>query len=166
MNKPPRRLLAILVAAAATAAVAAAACAPASPDLQEDLRAIEALNQHDVDAVLSGDFDALISQWTDDFVVITGGAIVRGRDANAALTEGARATAHLLEPVEHHLDFEETIVAGDYAFQWGTVRSSSRAIETGEVYSSSGKLLRILQRQPDGSWKMHRTMTVPDASND
>ncbi|MYD71788.1 MAG: DUF4440 domain-containing protein [Acidobacteria bacterium] len=166
MNKPSHRLLPALVAVAAAAGVVAAGCASASPDPQEDLRAIEALNQHDVDAVLSGDFDALISQWTEDFVVITGGAIVRGRDANATLTEGARATAHLLEPVEHDLDFEETIVAGDYAFQWGTVRSSSRAVETGEVYSSSGKLLRILQRQPDGSWKMHRTMTVPDASNE
>ena len=27
---------------------------------------------------------------------------------------------------------------------------------------SSGKLLRILQRQADGSWKMHRTMTVAE----
>lgn len=159
-------MLVALVAVAAT--VGAAACAPAAPvapaapDPEEDLRAIEALTQHDVDAVLAGDFDALISQWTDDFVVITGGAIVRGRDANAALTDGARAMADLLEPVEHVVDFEETIVAGDYAFQWGTVRSSSRAIETGEVYSSGSKLLRILQRQADGSWKMHRTMTVAE----
>ena len=65
-------------------------CTSASPGLEEDLRAIEALNQHDVDAVLSSDVDALISQWTDDFVVITQGSIVRGRDANAALMEPAR----------------------------------------------------------------------------
>ena len=163
MGKPSRRLSLALVAIAATvAATACAPAAPATPDLDEDLRAIEALTQHDIDAVLAGDFDALISQWTDDFVLITGGAIVRGRDANAALTDGARAMADLLEPVEHVVDFEETIVAGDYAFQWGTVRSSSRAIETGEVYSSSGKLLRILQRQADGSWKMHRTMTMAE----
>ncbi len=144
------------------ALAAAAACTSGSPDLAEDLRAIEALNQHDVDAVLSSDVDALISQWTDDFVVITQGSIVRGRDANAALMEPAREMASQLEPLEHVLDFEETIVAGDYAFQWGTVRSSSRARASGEVFSGGGKLMRILQRQSDGSWKMHRTMTIPD----
>ena len=148
------------------ALAAAGACTAGSPGLEEDLRAIEALNQHDVDAVLSGDVDALISQWTDDFVVITQGSIVRGRDANAALMEPAREMAGQLEPLEHVLDFEETIVAGDYAFQWGTVRSSSRARGSGEVFSGGGKLMRILQRQPDGSWKMHRTMTVGDPASE
>ncbi|MYN66846.1 MAG: DUF4440 domain-containing protein [Acidobacteria bacterium] len=141
---------------------AAAACTSGAPDLEEELRAIEALNQHDVDAVLSSDFDALISQWTEDFVVISPGAVVRGRSANAALLEGARAMSDLLEPVEHVLDFEETIVSGDYAFQWGTLLSSSRSRASGELFSGGGKLMRILQRQADGSWKMHRTMTMGD----
>ena len=153
-RKPTSRLLLVLAAAVA--------CASGSSDPEEDLRAIEALNQHDIDAVLSSDFDALISQWTEDFVVISPSAVVRGRSANAALMEGARAMADQLEPVEHVLDFEETIVAGDYAFQWGTFRSSSRSRESGEVFSGGGKLMRILQRQADGSWKMHRTMTVGD----
>ena len=95
-------------------------------------------------------------------MLITEGSVVRGRSANAALMDGARARADRLEPVEHVLGFEETIVAGDYVFQWGTFRSSTRARESGQVFSGSGKLLRILQRQADGSWKMHRMMTVAD----
>ena len=74
--------------------------------------------------------------------------------------------ADQLEPVEHVLDFEDTIVAGDYAFQWGTFRSSSRSRASGEVFSGGGKLMRILQRQTDGSWKMHRTMTVGDPTGE
>ena len=144
------------------ALAAIGACTSGSPGPEEDLRAIEALNQHDIDAVLSSDFDALISQWTDDFVLMSPSSVVRGRRANAALLEGARAMADQLEPVEHVLDFEETIVAGDYAFQWGTFRSSSRSRASGEVFSGGGKLMRILQRQADGSWKMHRTMTGGD----
>ena len=140
--------------------VATGACTSGSPGLEEDLRAIEALNQHDIDAVLSSDLDALISQWTDDFVLISPSSIVRRRNTNAALMEGARAVADQLEPLEHVLHFEETIVAGDYAIQWGTLRSSSRSRASGEVFSGGGKLMRILQRQADGSWKMHRTMTV------
>ena len=30
-----------------------------------DLRAIQALNRHDVDAALAGDMSAIASQWTD-----------------------------------------------------------------------------------------------------
>ena len=76
---------------------AGVACTSGSPDPEEDLRAIEALNQPDIDAVLSSDFDALISQWTEDFVLISPSSIVRGRSANAALMEGARAMADQLE---------------------------------------------------------------------
>ncbi len=90
---------------------AAAACTSGAPDPEEDVRAIEALNQHDVDAVLSNDFDALISQWTDDFVLISASSIVRGRNANAAVMEGAKAMADQLEPLEHVLDFEVATVA-------------------------------------------------------
>ena len=90
------------------------------------------------------------------------GSIVRGRSANAALLEPVREMASQLETMEHVLDFEETVVAGDYAFQWGTFRSGSRTRASGEVFSGGGKLMRILQRQPDGSWKMHRTMAVGD----
>lgn len=52
-RKPTSRLLLVLAAAVARAS--------GSADSEEDLRAIEALNQHDIDAVLSSDFDALIS---------------------------------------------------------------------------------------------------------
>ena len=57
-SRPTGRLLLVLALVGA--------CASDSPDPEEDLLAIEALNQHDVDAVLSSDVDALISQWTDD----------------------------------------------------------------------------------------------------
>ena len=53
-------------------------------------------------------------------------------------------------------DVEEVIVAGDYAIQWGTFSSTSRSRENGELFAGGGKLMRILQRQADGSWKMHR----------
>jgi ketosteroid isomerase-like protein len=36
------------------------------------------------------------------------------------------------------------------------------AREGGEAVSCRGKLLRILQRQSDGTWKMHRTMINND----
>jgi ketosteroid isomerase-like protein len=69
---------------------------------------------------------------------------------------------HAFEPVEHVVDFEEIRIVGDYAFEWGTYRGTSRPRSGGNSVSYSGKLMRILQRQVDGSWKMYRTITTND----
>jgi ketosteroid isomerase-like protein len=115
--------------------------------------------------VLAGDIDTITSQWTDDFVVLPpAGPVVRGRAANAAIAEAGRAQIQAIEPVEYVVELEEITVAGEYAFEWGTFRSCMRTRDGGQMMSSSGKLMRILQRQPDGSWKMHRTMMTSDPS--
>ena len=133
------------------------------PNLEADRRAIEALNQHDVKAVLASDTDAIVSQWTDDFVVIPpAGQIVRGRPANAAAAEQGKEQMQALIPVDYVVEFEEITVTGEYAFEWGTYRGAARPRAGGSDVTYSGKLMRILQRQPDGTWKMHRTMMTSD----
>jgi ketosteroid isomerase-like protein len=130
---------------------------------EKDRRAIEALNQHDVKAALASDLEAIVSQWTDDFVVLPPvGPIVRGRSANAARAEQGKEQMQALIPVDYVVEIEEITVTGDYAFEWGTYRGAARPLAGGSDVSYSGKLLRILQRQPDGGWKMHRTMTTSD----
>lgn len=134
------------------------------PTLQDDLRAIEALNQHDVKAVMAGDIFAITSQWTDDFVVLPpSGPARRGRVANAALAEQGLEQLQAIEPIDYVVEFDEITVFGDYAYEWGTFRGSMRPRAGGEAITYGGKLMRILQRQPDGSWKMHRTMMTNDA---
>ena len=137
---------------------------PIKPSIEADRSAIEALNQHDVKAALASDIEAIVSQWTDDFVVIPpSGPIVRGRRANTALAEQAKEQMKAITPVNYAVDIEEITVTGDYAFEWGTYRGAARLHAGGGEMAYSGKLLRILQRQPDGSWKMHRTMTTSDS---
>lgn len=132
---------------------------PSKPALEEDLRAIEALHEHDVEAVLSGDPMALIPQWTEDLVTIPpAGPILRGRAAYAAVAEQTREQMKAIEVVEHVVDFEEVKVLGDYAYAWGTYRTTMRPRGGGDTASYAGKLLRILQRQSDGAWKMHRAI--------
>ena len=63
-----------------------------------DLRAIQALNRHDVDAVLAGDISAIASQWTDDFVTLSSRATIRGRAANLALVETSAEQMNAFEP--------------------------------------------------------------------
>jgi ketosteroid isomerase-like protein len=133
------------------------------PKLEADRRAIEALNQNDVKAVLASDTEAIVSQWTDDFVVIPpAGPIVRGRSANTAKVEQGKEQMQALLPVDYVVEFEEIVVTGEYAFEWGTYRGTVRPRAGGGDVTYSGKLVRILQRQPDGTWKMHRTMMTSD----
>ena len=134
--------------------------------LDADRRAIEALNEHDVKAALANDVDAIVSQWTDDFVVLPPvGPIVRGRTANLAAAELGKEQMQALIPLEYVVDFEEITVVGDYAFEWGTYRGTARPRAGGSDVTFSGKLMRILQRQSDGSWKMHRTMLTSDVQS-
>jgi ketosteroid isomerase-like protein len=132
----------------------------------EDRRAIEALNDHDVKATLASDVDAIVSQWTEDFVVLPpAGPIVRSRSANAAAAERGKKQMQALIPVDYVVEFEEIIVSGDYAFEWGMYRGTARPAAGGSDMTYSGKLMRILQRQPDGTWKMHRTMMTADPAS-
>jgi ketosteroid isomerase-like protein len=114
-----KRLIAI---AAAIATVAATGCA-ARADAHR--RAIEALNQHDIKAALASDVDAVITQWSDDFVQIPpAGPAIRGRAANVAVAEQARQQLQVFEPVAYTVDFAEITISGEYAFGWGTYRNS------------------------------------------
>jgi uncharacterized protein (TIGR02246 family) len=133
---------------------------PSRPTLEEDLRAIEAVNKRDVEAALAGDTATMMSQWTDDIVLLQpAGPILRGRSASAETLRGAANSVEVLEWV---FDFEEVKVLGDHAVQWGTYHGSLRPRTGGQTVRTSGKLMRVLQREPDGSWKMHRTISTVD----
>ena len=128
--------------------------------VENDLRAIEAITQRDVQAALAGDTAMMMLQWTDDIVLLPpAGPIVRGRSASAEVLLGAAST---FEVVEWVFDVQEVKILGDHAFQWGTYHGSVRPRAGGEAVRSSGKVMRILQRQPDGSWKIYRTMSTVD----
>jgi uncharacterized protein (TIGR02246 family) len=127
--------------------------------VENDLRAIETINQRDVQFALANDSAKMMSQWTDDFVLLPpAGPIMRGRSVIAQAFRGVESS----EIVESVLDIQEVKVLGDHAFQWGTYRYGMRPRVGGETVRTSGKLMRILQRQPDGSWKIHRTISTVD----
>jgi ketosteroid isomerase-like protein len=68
--------------------------------VEKDLRAIEAVNQRDVQAALASDTAAMMSQWTDDFVLLQPvGPILRGRSTIADVFRGAESTVEILEYV-------------------------------------------------------------------
>jgi ketosteroid isomerase-like protein len=87
---------------------------------------------------------------------------VRGRNANAEIVELGKDRIDSVEPLEYRAEFEELTISGDYAYEWGTYKGATRVRASGQIFRYSGKVMRILQRQTDGSWEMHRTMTSVD----
>ena len=127
---------------------------------EKDLAAIEELHRRDMRASKAGDFETLRSIITDEAVMMPPGVrATRGREqierGLGRMSESMRG----VEVLEYVLDFEEVVVCGDYAFEWGHIRGAMRAREEGaEVERSAYKVMRILRREADGTWKVHRSI--------
>lgn len=152
---------------AALAALVLFACTSGENTVNDDdtraaLEAIEALHRTDRRASLAHDAETLLSLWSDDPAALPPrGPIVRG-DTLREWLRSSLAAGSGWETVEYVQDWQEVQVVGDYAWDLGTYRGRSRNRETGEEVTSRGKLLRILKREPDGSWKVHRSIWNQD----
>ena len=125
-----------------------------------DRAAIERLHQRDMAAARAGNAEELAALWSDDIVALPpGGPVMRGAaSGRAALEQSLAAASREVETMSYRLDFEEVTIVGDYAFEWGRFSGTTRPRAGGAESHSSGKLMRILARQPDGDWKVHRTI--------
>lgn len=156
---PGRRIATLLVLAGLGACGPGGDGAPAGGSEEEDLAAIRELHRRDQAASRAGDREALMELWSEDPVALPpAGPIRRGREEMEAAMRRQMAAADQWEVLEYEQEFGEIEVIGDWAWDWGTYRGRSRHRETGREVSSSGRLLRILKRSPDGSWKVHRSI--------
>ena len=122
-----------------------------------DLHAIEALHRRDVEASKTGDFATLRTLIDDDGVLLPPGQPAhRGRNALDATFRTMQAHYQNVEVLEYDQHFEEVVVLGNYAFEWGTLSGKQRG--DGQLVSSRYHLMRILKKQPDGSWKVYRSI--------
>jgi len=128
-------------------------------DSGKELAAIEELHQRDMAASRAGDFETLRTLMSDDAVMMPpGGGFVRGRaEIDAGMSRMSEAMASV-EVLDYVLDFEEVKVIGDYAFEWGVIKGRMRSREGGEAEESIYKVMRILKKQHDGGWRVHRSI--------
>jgi uncharacterized protein (TIGR02246 family) len=124
-----------------------------------DLERIEELHRVDMRASKAGDYRTLRTLLSDDAVVLPpGGHMIRGREAlDESFARMAQATPPT-EVLDYRFEWHEVRVCGDYAFEWGYILGEERDRRTGEVRSERYHAMRVLQRQRDGSWKVHRTI--------
>ena len=118
-----------------------------------DSAAIAALHAREAAAAKNPDAGILPAVWSDDIVTLwPGESPVRGRSANEARLARAIADGYVAS-ADDLLQIEEVMVAGDIAYEWGRY-----------PIDKPGYVMRILARQPDGSWKIARTISAPAAT--
>lgn len=127
----------------------------------KDLAAIEQLRKQDIAATLSRDTAALTELWTDDAVRLGQGAQDDiGKEAIRATNERMKAATPELRVLSYVPEYRELTIADGWAFEWRYYDASYVESAGGEVKHVRGKVLVVLKKLPDGSWKCARAMGV------
>ena len=126
---------------------------PSAEDDARDIEAVNALLAEHVAAVNSGDMTANLAGFTEDLVYLPPeGPPVLGKPALASFIK----SFYDAFDAEIEMVPEETVVSGDWAFQWGTITGIVRPLEGGGATVLDWKYMYLYQRQPDGTWKIAR----------
>ncbi len=161
-------LLVLLLAVAASGAAqarpqrphsaSAAAERAAQEQFQADQKAIAELQQREIAAAIGLNVDELLSTWADDGVLLPPNhAPVVGRDAlRAWYAEQAKKLANF-DILGYEENWNEVQISGDLGYQWGTITGRAQAPTQGEK-DVTLHALRVLKRQPDGSWLVERAI--------
>jgi len=129
--------------------------------MDEAMAGIEALRRRDEVASKAYDVKALAALWTDDAVALPpDGPMKRGPELRRGLEKMAEA-ARATEVLDYREVFEETLVFGETAVEWGQIEGSERDRSTGNVTHSRFHVMRILKRIEDGTWRVHRSIFAP-----
>jgi uncharacterized protein (TIGR02246 family) len=129
----------------------------------EALAAIRELHAKDIEASKARDFDTLLSLWTEDGVLLEPGKEPTiGIEAIQAYMEKQKEVSKTYKIIKYEHRWEEIKVIGGWAFEWGYFDAAAEMIGTGEVIEQKGKLLRLLKKQKDGSWKAARVIAHND----
>ena len=123
------------------------------------MQAISSLHNQDIEASMSLDEPALESLWTDDIVTMHPGApAIVGKAANIAKLQAGIERLKNQEVLAYNEEFQEIRIQGDWAYEWGTITGRTRPFSGGDEASYRFNVMRVLQRQPDGSWKIARSI--------
>ena len=74
----------------------------------------------------------------------------------------SQTSGRKLQVADYILSFNEVKIAGDWAFEWGTYSGTVKPVGGGEPVQTTGKVMRVLKKDPDGSWKVARAMYDSD----
>lgn len=125
----------------------------------EFMDGIKSLRSQYMAAQDAGDPDGCVSFWSEDGVLMPPNApSVSGRQALRAWYEEAFKQFEFKFTIE----YEQAEETGDWAFARGRYSGSIIPRAGGEAIQDRGKILEVLKRQADGTWKMASHMWSSD----
>jgi ketosteroid isomerase-like protein len=124
---------------------------------------IESLHKDDITATVARDADALTALWDDDAILLQPGSPpIIGKAAFHDFMKQALAKSPSVKVVKYLPDIRDIQVAGNVAYEWGYFDAAQKSSDQQAPERLRAKLLRVMKRQPDGSWKFTRVMWLPD----
>jgi len=131
---------------------------------QDDRAAIERLHQQDIAATLTDNADELAKLWDEDAVRLQANASAEvSRSVIDANDKRWQANLHGGKTPSYKPDIKDLQIVGGWAFEWDTFEVTYKESERAMPVTIHGKALRVLKRQPEGSWKFARVMAVTDS---
>jgi len=125
--------------------------------MKRDLIKIQELDKKDIAASIAQDHEALLELWDQEGIAIPPDSDpIEGIAALEKWLHPSEEVAYQVTKYEH--EFKERQIIGDWAFEWGIFRTAAELFDNSPPIEESGKLLRILKRQPDGEWKVARAI--------
>jgi uncharacterized protein (TIGR02246 family) len=124
-----------------------------------DQAGIRKLQERDIAASTAFDVDALLALWTEDGVLLAPGqAPISGKDNLRTFYERNRDAVANTEILAYEEQWQEVRIMGDYAYQWGQIRSRRRTGQSKQETSDVVNAMRVLKRGEDGSWRVARAI--------
>lgn len=132
----------------------AKAASKTAPDRRAS-QGVNAFNQKEVEACRKMDHPASAALWADDGVdLIQGLQPMVGKAAISDWLNGLTPQLHGAKMVYCTIDWRKISIRGDWAYEWGVNRQKIEFPPPQKTFENEGKILLILKRQPDGSWKI------------
>lgn len=126
-----------------------------------DRTRIQELEQKDIAASKKNDVDALVALWTDDGVLLQPGiAPIVGKEAIRKLLLEQQKQSARVETISYEENWKEVRITGAYAFEWGQIGATLK-LPDGKDVRQSVNAIRVLAKQPDGSWRVVRVAITP-----
>lgn len=131
-----------------------------------DKAAIVALERRDASAAKVNDVETLVSLWTSDGVLLQPRSDpVVGLSAIRELLEAQKKQTAMVTTLAYDEDWKERRLLGNEAYEWGEMTVTAK-LPSGTTATQRVFAMRILRREPDGSWKFARVLITPAPTKD
>ncbi len=120
-----------------------------------DPHQLDAFNNKFTEAIRHMDNAAVIGLWSDDGVsLLPNMAPISGKSAIEKFMDDVTSKTTGYKVVSHNNEWHDVQVSGDWASEWAITTQVVQPPNNQPILTIHGKMLLVLHREKDGSWKI------------